>query len=502
MKKITYLLLIFACLALQMSAQVVPAEGSKLCYRIIGFSFPEQANTVKYSLQIARGNLSTDATFEKNIIATLTCSRNRKIAEVPSFGNEYTWRTIAVKNSNMQTKSVLHHFSVKVTPDVDSSISRLRIIKNAEKYKDCYVFIDGNRALYDMNGKPVWFLPGTDLKSNQDAYPRDLKITPQGSITFLTGDQPYEITYDGSILWHVNTKKQVPFHHEFTRLNNGHYMGLIYEDITGHVPPFYEDSIIQDVYDSSGYYKSRLSCSIVELDEKMNLIWYWSGLNYINNSDMRVRKFADFANADHDLHENSFFFDETNKLVYVSQKGISRIIKIKYPEGDVVNTYGLPYTFGSHTRENPLFSLQHSVMLSQKGYLYLFNNNPFGASHLPTLQMFEEPKTGGNELKKIWEYQCTIEAEYSALKAETFPYGGCVREMPDGSMFAFMGKPYPKIFIVSNDKKELWSAISEKYNPATKKWELFGRTYRASIITRKQLEQLIWNSQKTAQPLL
>ena len=56
------------------------------------------------------------------------------------------------------------------------------------------------------------------------------------------------------------------------------------------------------------------------------------------------------------------------------------------------------------------------------------------------------------------------------------------------------------MFIVNKDKKELWSAVYEKYNVTTKKWEMPDKTvYRASIITsRKELEQLIWNSEKDA----
>ena len=70
-------------------------------------------------------------------------------------------------------------------------------------------------------------------------------------------------------------------------------------------------------------------------------------------------------------------------------------------------------------------------------------------------------------------------------------------DLPGGDMFACMGNTYGKLFIVSRDKdpakdkKILWSAISEKWNSRTKKWANEG-DYRASIITRKELEHFIW----------
>ena len=172
------------------------------------------------------------------------------------------------------------------------------------------------------------------------------------------------------------------------------------------------------------------------------------------------------------------------------------MIKISYPSGEVLNTYGLAYKPGVSLREGDQFSVQHSCKRSQNGDLYLYNNNAFGRSNLPTVQMFEEPGPGESNLKKVWEYQCTVESDDPVLKQARFFFGGCVTELPDRSMFIFMGKPYPKLSIVSHDKKILWSAIQEKYNTDTKKWEIFTKTYRASLVSRKELEQLIWASQQ------
>ena len=122
-------------------AQILPKEGSKLNYRIIGFSFPAKQDVTKYTIEIADGKCNSEESFKKNIIASFSSDTNRIIGEVPSFGKEYTWRIVFVNNAT-KTKNELHHFSTMMVPEVDTNIMRLRIIKQAKKYKDGYVFVD------------------------------------------------------------------------------------------------------------------------------------------------------------------------------------------------------------------------------------------------------------------------------------------------------------------------------------------------------------------------
>ena len=105
--------------------------------------------------------------------------------------------------------------------------------------------------------------------------------------------------------------------------------------------------------------------------------------------------------------------------------------------------------------------------------------------------MFQEPANNKGTLKKIWEYQCTVEGNND----RKFNHGGSVTELPDGSMFVCMASNYSKVFIVNHDKKTLWSAIPEKWNATYRKW-VDTHQYKASIISREQLEKLIWNSEK------
>ena len=176
---------IFLATHYQLSAQIYPKENSKLNYRLIGFSYPPLPEVSNYTIQIAEGNYNTDDSFEKNIINTINTQKNKVIIEVPSFGKEYTWRSITGTTTSAKKHTQLHHFSTTMSPAVDTNLTRLRILEKAEKYKDAYVFIDGTNVMYDMQGNPIWYMPDIEIADQGIIHSRDLKLTPQGTITLL-----------------------------------------------------------------------------------------------------------------------------------------------------------------------------------------------------------------------------------------------------------------------------------------------------------------------------
>ncbi len=492
MYRISYLLFLFFILTGRLKSQILPSEGSKLNYRLIGFSFPETGSQVNnYTIEIAAGDYYSEDSFKKNVIKKLPVKQNKIIAEVPSFGRQYTWRAVTANNPESR-KSEFHHFSTSMVPEVDTNIARLRIITPAEKYKDGYVFLDGNKALYDMNGHPVWYLP--DIEGPIDYRKlRDLKISPFGTITFLNENrQAYEINYNGDILWKgpntgkISRDNTESYHHEFTRLSNGHYMVL-----------GSKDSIVttKSAEDSNS---KRMEITtfgtVIEYDEKGKVIWSWRVADYLFSGDVIYRRIPGSKNI-FDTHQNAFYFDEKNKAVYVCFRDISRIAKIKYPEGTVISTYGEIFKPGHWEVGNPFFCHQHSPRISQKGYLYMYNNGcDMGTP--PRVEIFQENPAENGGLKKTWEYYCDIDGMNDPRpKVFWLGTGGNVVELPDNSMFVCMGSQFSKVFIVNMDKKILWSAASEKWNAGNNKWECIPQ-YRASMITtRKEMEQLIWNAE-------
>jgi len=252
----------------------------------------------------------------------------------------------------------------------------------------------------------------------------------------------------------------------------------------------------RDRHDSSDLgYMTLPFGTIIEYDEHGNVAWSWKSADYFRRSDIYYH--FEHGRPNPTAHENSFYFDEDSKIIYLGFRNISRVLKIKYPEGIVLNSYGEEFKADVPESGNGLFCRQHSVRRSDDGYLYLYNNNMCASGGgLPQIIKMKEPAPGSGQLKKIWEYDCTIDG-LSADNHSTyrFPSGGNVIELQDRSLFVNMSSVYSKVFIVSNKKDVLWSAIPEKWNPAQKRWDMVYQ-YRASIIDQPDdLENMIWQSE-------
>ena len=519
-RKVSLVLLFF--IPYTLSSQIFPKEGSKLNYRLIGFSFP-QMNEGKCTLSIAKGNNSTLSAFNKNIIKSIECENGKTIVEVPAFGCDYTW---AVNYQGRRPASnELHHFSTLISPKVDTGIRRFRIASAAKQYKDAYVFLDFNQVLYDMDGNPVWFLPDSSFSITESTNVRDVKLSPFGTITFMTDDEVYEINYEADILWKgpvtagEDGENSELYHHEFTRLNNGHYMALGSENQLWKLPGYLKDSANTSTDITLGadsfFYKKMRFGTVNEYDQKGNMVWSWKSSGYFKESDLFKYESAGDLFDIRDVHENSFYFDEKDKVIYVSFRNLSRIVKVAYPEGKVIAVYGRIYQPGMMSAENDLFCGQHSISKTAEGYLCLFNNNSLTQNSVPRLVIMEEPADPKDDLKKIWEYSCTLDglserelhiyskySEHRQVRQTKNKFsnwklrltsGGNVCELPDGSLFASMSMPFSKTFIVTKSKEIIWNAIPEQRPSKDSLWNV-SPTYRASIIAdRKGLERLIWN---------
>lgn len=500
--------LVFITVSLQLRSQILPKDGSNLNYRIIGFSFPASHKAdIKYTIEIAAGNYSSLDSFKKNIIFSKVSKSNKIIAEVPAFGSDYTWYiNYSCKTAKLKS-SPLYHFSTVKNDRVDTTKTRLNILQPADTNKDAYVAVGAGGVIYDMQGNPVWCIADTYGKSNNLS---DLKFTPQHTITFMIDQAGYEINYDSKVLWQTPPHDTLTYdtgadyyHHEFTRLSNGHYMILgteffWYKKATVNDSTYFittPDRTRHNKYNGVAGVKDRGRYGIlIELDEKGNVVWSWRSSKYLLTSDY-VNFWPKDTSQKFEPHENAFYFDEKNGAIYLSYRQISRIIKIDYPSGKVVNTYGEQFKPGLQPKGNGIFCNQHSIRRSQEGNLYLFNNNTCnGPEAVPSIVMMKEHVSGNADynLQKVWEYNCSTDGNTE----NGFPFGGNVIELPDRSMFICMGSDYPKLLIVNRQKKVLWSAILEKYDNNRKIWSVAQKIYRANMISRKELEYLIWNAEK------
>jgi len=499
-KSIVFSLFVFMpCL---LFSQIRPFEGSSLHYRLIGFSFPPGADS-SYTIQIAEGVHYRLSSFDSNIVVSGVSKTNRLILEVPAFGKDYTWRVL-YKGSADQKNMELHHFSTMFSPSIDEKLSRLRVIEHSDKFKDDYVFIDESNAFYDMNGSPVWFLQSPVIAPNQVV--RDMKLSPQGTITLLYANDAFVINYNGDVLWKghdngaVSEEFSEHYHHEFTELRNHHYMVLGNEAALCKVSGTAGTSVHIVNYDknksdSTDTYKKIILGTLIEYDECGDVVWSWKSSKYFIGSDVDNFRANNCDKNFIDVHENAFSFDEKTQCIYISFKGINRIVKIKYPEGTVLNSYGQKYEPDNQPEGKDLFCGQHSCFRAKDGTLIMFDNNVCSSTPVPHIIAFREPQAGKGDLKKIWDYKCQIEDNSHDKMEYHWSSGGDVMEMPDEQVFACMGGSYSKLFIIGKDEHLLWSALPEKWDVAGNTW-VPSTGYRASIVTdKKAFEALVWKQQ-------
>jgi len=228
---------------------------------------------------------------------------------------------------------------------------------------------------------------------------------------------------------------------------------------------------------------------MIEYDGAGTVVLKWEAADYFRNSDFSSIKISEAVNnvGIFDTHANSFYFDEKDRVIYVGFKNISRIIKIKYPQGTLLYEFGERYSPGRNMAENDLFCNQHACRLAADGGLLIFDNN--GCEHggrAPVIRKISVPVLKQEQPVKVWDFTCPVD-DYKNMR---FPFGGNVMELPDRSLFVCMGSNYSKVFIVSESKKIDWSAVPEATNPEDRQWRAVPQ-YRASVVTRNQLEQLV-----------
>lgn len=464
-------------------AQVTPANRSVLNYRLIGFSVPEQEGVTEYEFEVSEFIITDTGTSIAKPVFTKKSNSNRLIGKVPDFGKTYVWKVNYHTKQGLSKTSDLYRFTTGENLFIDTSRYRLRVTHNLRK-DNLYIYADGLRALFDMNGDPLWYLPDIPGIVDSGTTVRDLKVTSQGTITFITENGIHEIDYAGNLLWQgpddgvVSGDKTERYHHEFTRLTNGKYMVCGNEIYWIALPDNAIDELQQyrRVKKMNGKYYTPTECgTIIEYDENKKVTWYWKSSEMFGNDYLLHANPPTDGTVDTRTHLNGFYFDEEKKNIYLSFRDISSIVKIAYPSGEKLAAYGR--YGGQVSTSGLLFYGQHSCRINRNGELYFFNNNSVrnpDPEKVSSILVLKEPAKATEELQTIWKFTCDIDTVTRPVSGS----GGNVYELNDGAIMASMGS-VNRIFIVTKDKKIEWNAFVEAR--LVKEWQAISN-YRASVI--------------------
>jgi hypothetical protein len=437
MRTIFVALLALGCFSVH--AQILPAEGDTINYLIAGFSVPKNKDAVKYVFKVAEGNYSmADADeFAKHIIAQSKPGSNKQILELPAFGKEYTWAvSYTDKLNKVHAPVVYYHFRTGYMKYTDTTLYRLRILKADGTHGDAYAIPDKVGVAYNMKGVPVWYF------KNANKSVTDLKPTSTGTFTYLDQNGAYEIDYNGDILWKapdngkVNGENTEHYHHQLTKLNNGNYMVMGHETVLrqyedSYIPP---DSLIGKLILNNGIWYGKVDAgTLIEYDSRGNVVWSWKAASEYTNDTYFGKPYWKEALREN-TGMNAFYFDEKKKCIYISFANLNNIVKIEYPSAVLAAVYGKS---GNAERQNVgrfVFRNQHDLHVTDKGSVYVFNNNILPDNS--TLSVLFESQDKIQNLRKYWEFPCVLDSSTTILRVNE---GGSIHVFTDSTILAGTG---------------------------------------------------------------
>lgn len=489
-------------------AQVQPASRSIVNYRLTGFSVPQIEGITAYEFEVYELLITdTGSSIDIPVLKRKT-DEARMVATLPHWSTTYTWKVNYYVGDDITKTSPVYRFATGYSTYTDTQKYKLDIISNTYPDKELLIFIDETKALYNLEGMPVWYLPEINGINDEHAAVRDLKMTPYGTITFLCKQQAYEIDYNGNVLWMAPSDGTVSgdttenYHHDFSRLKNGNYMVCGASHVDRKLPDSLALKIDQKAPGrvTNKFTKGRngnilisvLSGTIIEYTPEGKVAWSWNSGEHFTDEDLFSR--LSNNNFSTQTHLNSIYFNPDESAIYASFRNINRVVKISYPSGKILASYGDSYMISEKIHGTGLFYGQHSSRINNEGDLYLYNNNNALTAINDTIYtktssiiILKEPVKQDDTVQKIWEFGCDIDTLTSGFS----PGGGSVTQLSSGAYLACVSCT-GRQFIVNSKKNILWNAILKHYLPDSG-WIPTTAGYRNNAInSTDDLKQLIF----------
>jgi hypothetical protein len=465
-----FLIIIFFTLATTtLYSQVIPEPGANLAHTQVMFEFPQVKGAKKYKVEISRWD-SVKKT--SNVISEKFDQTTATLISSLQFGFEYRWKYFAYDQRQQQIFSSPEYLFTTRKPAIPPlDYHRLRLIEaNCKDSLDGLIGQDYSKTFYDRKGNPVCYVTEHPPLLRADFFIRDLRMTPGGTITFLSKNDAVELDLNGNIIWVAPNDGSISgeatefYHHSFSRLKNGNYMvlGNKYK--------------ILKAPDDTIHMKIEFG-TILEYDLSGKMVWKWNSEDYFTLSDLFARKLGD-TSYNVLTHSNSFEVTPDNKYVFFGFREISRIIKIEKASGKVVASYGLKMPSGEAMYANDFFRFQHSSTLLKDGNLAVFNNDSISTPGITSsVVIFSQQVNNNNSSRLLWKFDCKFDTLTNGKSLKT----GNVLELPNKNLLVNLGT-INRTFEVTRDKKVVWDAFTEKWDPKVEKWIPFPQ-FRSSYIS-------------------
>lgn len=461
---------LFLFLAKSTRAQITPKNKSSLNYTQIMFEYNEVKNAVTYNLQLSYNN---DSIEPGKIIQVKTDSSTATLITGLMFGKSYKWNVLAYNAfGKLINTSDNYYFNINGCVFTDTSKYRILINKNISSNPKELIWIDYFHAAFDKWGRAVWYIANPNGSVSKDEQIRNLKMSPKGTVTFLTGTEAYDIDINGNILWKapndgkISGKEREFYHHDFNMMANGNYMvlGQYYEN---RKPPNTKDTALCELEIGT----------VIEYDSTGKISWSWNSKDYFTNEELFYSTKLKLNDAI-TTHMNAFSVDEACKYVYVGFRNINRIIKIEKKTGKVIASYGsiIDKTKKETIYGNNFFNRQHDAYVLSNNNIVVLNNDNIDLPEVVSSVVIFNQKSKTNLFpKKVWEFKLNFD---TLTNGKSFKMGN-VTELKNGNLLVCEGA-INRIIEVTPKKEIVWDAFTEEYYLPDKKW-IKSPQYRASF---------------------
>jgi len=482
-----FFLFSFVLMVFCAQAQLNPKPGAKLNYTQVMFECEMIKGAESYVFQLTED--TTGATFDQLILEQKD-SANATLVSGLQFGKKYQWRFAGIKKGQAPVWKGPYHFEIATDSLLHYGLVSFHVTQNITGANaGGFIMNDCTHSIVDRNGNMVWYLPKIKWrpvmnKKSIEVKPQifDMRLTPEGTITYLANELATETDLDGNKLWAAPNDGKVSgsntelYNHDFKRLPNGHYMVLggeqwrrlpAYKDTAGFLKKYPSRKVIDGQECGEVEFPT-----VIEYDKKGKVVWSWNSDSYFDPDQSDTTRYIFELKP----HVNAFSVDKNDAFVYVGFRNISRIIKIEKKTGKVVDCWGDKTS--THTPAKFVeIHRQHDATILDNGTIAVFNDNDYpGLDSMASVLLISQQPADSSNNYIAWKYVC----DFDSLDRHAERNGGNVDQLKNGNFLVCMGN-MNKMFEVTPAKKIVWEADLRPNGKAGNTF--FHRLYRAHYIS-------------------
>lgn len=453
--KIRFLLVLFLFIGFCLQGNIIPKDSTTLNYTHVVFEYPPIQNAFVYEIFFYKNNQVDPFHSQRDSTHITFCC-------LFEFGNSYRWNYIAY-NKQMQAifKSPQYSFSIANDRAYDTA-SYDNLVRGSYQNNGLYL-IDQTRNIITSKGQELWRMPILkNLSLTSESNMRDLRMTKSGTFTVLIAPSiAIEFDKDGNILWMAphstltDTNQYEKYHHDFRKLNKGTFMVMSETEGSSIIKVSKEQQNLllksQKIkLENNTLYYNDVFGTLIEYSTNGEVLWKWSSKDFLTEQVLD-------GWIPEGPHSNAFFFDEVKKHIYFGFKNLGLILKIEYPSGKVIKTFGLQLSNNQLVTSQGVFAQQHSIEIIRNGNILIFNNDSCDLEEInSSLVVLNEQSPEKDKLVK--KVSCRFDNQDDG---KAFKYGSA-EELPDGNILLGIGAKGRVVVLDPRSDYELLQDVSLK----------------------------------------